>query len=524
MTNVTSFLIEPLSRPVPIYLFGDSHVLPLRDYLLRDTLTGVHFSTHSTYVPGVISANFVENGQLHPALTNALLTQSILSNSGRPLFLEVDQYAMANAFASGLSQSPPIILIRAGEIDSRSFIMQQLANRFDFLLPGYNSTLTPGAQIIPMAAIESHVKRILDPLFLGLEHLRRIGLSHLFLHDLPPPTLNQERFMHQNRYDCPTTTRYKVIKLLNATMAQRCKEIGVGFVDIWSDVTEDDQLRPEFEMDYCHLNRLAARFSLTRLLEQVRCNLESGRVANFARFGFALKDQEPGEIQNGDRPISAYIPPVALPFDPQIEQVEALPDDVSAAFYDWSGEPAVVTFHRWPLSETQIDALFRWVYCSRMTASIQRVLGGDFVIYSSRLISGKNADWEPCPILPPGLMRLLCPLALGDASPEILLDSGDASTAPIMWAPGGSLIYRPNEADVRFGDLGANSLILEAIIGPRHRRQPQFVLSNDHYRWPIDPFQASLAGIRSSPALGSELRVYAPDPRAPETSVTDLTP
>ena len=85
--------------------------------------------------------------------------------------------------------------------------------------------------------------------------------------ELPPPSLDQERFEALHGFNCPIDTRYKATVLFNVVLKETCAKAGATMISIWSEVVDErGYLRAEFELDGVHLNRVASLPTLRRII------------------------------------------------------------------------------------------------------------------------------------------------------------------------------------------------------------------------------------------------------------------
>ena len=99
--------IDAVTKPTPIYVLGDSHVLGFKDLFFRDTYTGGDYYTVSRYYSGFAAGGVSSGGALVPAFVKALEYEGLLKE-GRAAHLRVGPMDLAVAYASGSAQAPAL--------------------------------------------------------------------------------------------------------------------------------------------------------------------------------------------------------------------------------------------------------------------------------------------------------------------------------------------------------------------------------------------------------------------------------
>ncbi|MBA4018459.1 MAG: hypothetical protein C0483_14930 [Pirellula sp.] len=282
-TDPNMVRVEELSKPTPIHLIGDSHILGFKNLLCRDSYTGREYTTAIRYLTGFSAGNFYERGTLGPVLVQALEYEGLLSN-GRATHLGVDAMDIAVAYASGAPQVAPLIVVSVGDIDMRRDVLRKFLTDYDLVLPFANDYPTTGKPPLPYDVAYAFVQELLEPIVAGAKLMHDIGLVRTYLHTVPPPTLNVPLFRKIHSFDCPTATRYKVAAMCNHFLAQRCQELGLPLIDLWPQVTEQGYVQKQFELDGVHLSREANLLSLQILIDHALnntpaiCNVERYRL------------------------------------------------------------------------------------------------------------------------------------------------------------------------------------------------------------------------------------------------------
>lgn len=256
--------VEFLARPIPIYIIGDSHVLIYSNLLFQEKkIFKTNFITRSKYCSGLTANNFTDgDGKLNPILLQALSSEFLLDDNEQGVHL---------AGARDVLVNDPTLVFFCGDIDLRYVFLRQLGPTVDFHLP-FNVTdleqlsSLESPTIIPYALVLEQAKKMLHPLLIGLQKLKTMGFQNVFIHNLPPPTLDEAAYQRLNGYSVPASLRYKATILFNLILEDYANQLELKFLNIWDEVTINNQRNSVFNLDAVHLNKQAAYLSLKKLI------------------------------------------------------------------------------------------------------------------------------------------------------------------------------------------------------------------------------------------------------------------
>lgn len=266
-------MVEYIAQATPIYIFGDSHVLPFKGLALADPphITKVRFSH------GVVAHNFTTpNKELHPLLVQCLSQEGLLirnQHQFQPFHHSASPEAEKRVQFSGRSRQVPLMLWLQGDVDVRAILLKQLGPYADFSLPA--PLQPPPLEALPhpepwaTEQVISQIQVLLRPYCHGLIRLRQQGFTTLFVQGLPPPDPDEHAFEQENGYFCSTLTRYKAVLLFNRLLHQFCEQQGIPYIDIWPWVTCHGVRDPYYHLDSRHLNRHAAILTLQEIIKRL---------------------------------------------------------------------------------------------------------------------------------------------------------------------------------------------------------------------------------------------------------------
>jgi lysophospholipase L1-like esterase len=268
---------------LPVYVVGDSHSLPYRNMVFRERWTGTWVMTRTKYIPGTTAREFFDpqSGEFNADFIAFLEFEGLVRN-GRATHLSMEDTDFFIAKAAGQAVRPPLIMITVGEIDLRGPIMQLLKDSHDFVPPFATSLPLLDKPLVPWDIIDETIDARLGPFMAGLQRLVEAGFRRVYVQSIVPPTRQETRIRELQRYDCPVTVRTKLVKAFNWKLEQKLRSLNLVMIDRWSDLTEGDLLKPEFDVDGVHLPPKGARLLLEALIDDA---IDSrGLVANHPRY------------------------------------------------------------------------------------------------------------------------------------------------------------------------------------------------------------------------------------------------
>ena len=529
--------IAILPQPVPLYMIGESHCMAFRDRLLReDAYFHKNFLTKGIFIPTITAHNFTENGQLHQPLIEALMGEMLMTGGARGW--TPDSITPAHVQTKGTLYRPdlvpvdpygvPTLVFFVGEIALRSAFLRTLGKRtFDlpFEVPGLaavptNEQWERESEAIPFQQVVNLYNQVVGPFFQGLVTLYNMGFSRLYIHSVPPPTLDDREFEWMNGFYTPARLRYKGAHLFNRGFAQFCSQTNVGFLDIWDDVTEAGALRPDFYLDGCHLHPKSAPITLRKLTERLASDsrhpvtqryelaLEEARSESAA--GSPADEWQAAGVATGDAPSDAVKRlRKRLKFDAGVGNVDPRLDWNGAGLVAWSEH-----VHAASLSTEDLQAIFELLYDGSLSQLIQGSAGYDVAAISVRCLRFELGDEQDAPAEqlhredePPGVLR--CVVYLTDVDGEsggFEYRLGD-ETRRVSGAAGTAVLFDGKRVEHRWVRPGAAYEVLDMTLTPRHKVLSRCVVAPGMNNWPVDPYNFSVEGFALYPDEGHPVRL-----------------
>jgi lysophospholipase L1-like esterase len=521
--------LAPIGETFRLFLVGDSHCLAARDLLAADAFTGRNYIVVSKYIPGFSAGAFMKGGKLTPDLLTALESENLVRD-GQFSFSSLSHQELSTNFIAGATGSPPVLILTLGEIDLRGGFLSKLADKYDIVLP-YETpyAVRKGAKIMPYAVARQMAQDMFAPLVQGLLELRKMGLPRVLVMELPPPTLDQERFDALNGFSCPIDTRYKAALLFNEILKEGCAKAGAAVVNVWPEVIDErGYLRREFELDGVHLNRLASLRSLRQILAAA---INEGRqfCVNRQRYELAYKLRETSVPE----PASASAQLLAREFHEHGICRTAISPEAAAriadaleyehdvgnrhARLDWAGD-SVTPFSPFvraaaPDQDT-LDFIYGTLYSTELASVMRLCMGSDVWYANCRAFmsmahqsddSGPQAlHYDGCP---PHVLRAIIYLVdVDEENGPFEYIAEDGTTQHVLGPRGTMFIFDATRLPLRAPPPpGWHRQWVDFVILPRMKSQPRRLLWAGMNNWPGDPFLFSINGMRASPSCADQI-------------------
>lgn len=260
---------------------GDSHALI--GSLMFDDVERKQRITTATYTHWGFNAYDLCNdeGYIGSTLISILRMSSALHsapnfpplNGFPPQLIRVGRWERGeNLQVTNFSREHPYVLC-VGDLNQRGLVKELSEDRLDIEVPFdiggvANLERSNYAATVNFDRICTVVTDTFGSILRGLQILRAAGFSTLYLHCLPPPTTDPIGLKRVLGYHVDISVHYKLSMLINLTFARACAQIGVGFIDTWPLVTENELRKPEFELDPIHLNGEHALLSVQEVHRQ----------------------------------------------------------------------------------------------------------------------------------------------------------------------------------------------------------------------------------------------------------------
>jgi hypothetical protein len=501
-----------VSGATPITFIGDSHTLAYADLVFRDAADEL-FATRSYYCRGITASGFVDaTGNLNADVQQALLAAGFVERVSAGLVARhraSDLHSLQVGIAMQRPRSSPILVFSIGDLDLKFGFIKEFAAG-DFELPaayGFDPAPFPAAatsERVPFALAVSFVRRLLAPYFRGLVMLARLGFEHLYLHALPPQSLDDDAFERINGFRAPARLRYKATRVFNDVLRDFVRDYPeFGLVDTWDRVTTNGVVDAGFHLDDSHLNRRGAVLAV----EDVLADLTRRSVPAAAPAATLAAPQPPSAtatrfaqdgifaIDLGADAAGALRAGLAFAPDPDGARVRG----------DWAGEPLGGSRF---VAGVRPDAAFlercaALLFGGETGVAIADCVGAPFTVASLRVLKAlAPADQQlGVPPLfargetPGGMVRGILYLSGPGPGDEPLVFAARSGAAARLQPPAGTLVlYDPLRFEHR-ESLAGNETVELIFVAITDGAAPRIVSAGSNHFWPLDPAGFDTAGL-----------------------------
>lgn len=523
-----------IGRPTPIYMIGDSHCLIYRDLLFsEDSIFKKTFITKAKYCRGLAAQNFsFKDDSLNNQLIQAMISESLFDENLSAFHLSTSQMTESIALAANQALNEPIVIIFCGDIDLRSVFLKQLGAHSDFILPfkvnleHFSPIQEP--QMIPLNLIIELANKMIQPLFKGLKLLKQSGFEKLYIHCLPAQTLDDKAYEKINGYFSPALLRYKSTLLFNFLFEKFCRKFDINFINIWKEVTVNNQLNPIYHLDHIHLNKQAAFLSLEKLITH---QASSFRVPLIARYLQAWK-----QAMHTFKGIE-FTKNLKLFKEFESNKIVILPDKIENKWIqellaqlefnldvgnqhlrmDWTGNdteaysPHVLTAQ--PSKDT-LKMIFELMYSPIISHSIQSCYPFAYVIPACRPFlskphkeDGRGPQAFHTDKGPPGFIRAIIYLSdVDEKSGPFEYKDKEGHSQYILGSAGTVFFFDANTIEHRGSPpISKERKVLDFVLLPKIEGVPDYILWPGMNHWPVDPYQFSIDGFVTYPEFKNTL-------------------
>jgi hypothetical protein len=322
-----------------------------------------------------------------------------------------------------------------------------------------------------------------------------LGFEHVYVHALPPQTLDDDAFERVNGFRAAARLRYKATRVFNAVLRDFVRDYPeFGIVDTWDRVTTNGVLDPAFHLDDSHLNRRGALLAVEDVL------------ADLARRSVAVAGSavSPAVPRAPSTAATRFAQDGIFAIDLGADAAGALraglsfaPDpDGARVRGDWAGEP--LGGSRFVAAARPDAALLErcaaLLFGGEIGSAIADCVGARFTVASLRAVK-VLAPEDPQLGVPPlfvrgetpaGMLRGILYLTGVGAGDEPLVFAARSGAAARLQPRAGTLVlYDPRRIEHRESLAGSETI--ELLFAARAGDAPGRIVSagSNHY-WPLD--------------------------------------
>ena len=239
-----------------IYIIGDSHALAFQNKMLTLPNYKINFLPKLLYIRGLSIDNILNGQNLRPEINNFLLQSNLVAENNLPSSLSQTRNVLNEQYATGQGFSNQNFLFHCGELYVRHYLKNLIQQ---------NDKLELNEQL--KIKLNNDFSKIIDLYFKILKNLGNQFHLNISIHDICPPTPNDDDFFNLNNYLIPKELRSYSYRLFNQLLEDFSFQNPSIFVCKSRDYLEDNNgfLNKDFEFDSCHADIKYASTSLERI-------------------------------------------------------------------------------------------------------------------------------------------------------------------------------------------------------------------------------------------------------------------
>lgn len=517
--------IEPRALKT-LYVVGDSHVLGFKGKSITLAEFGLVINTSVQYIRGLTAETLVSGQQIHPELAAFFLQQGIITKEGVRAAASADPVLIAEQYSGGMGFQRPLVLFNAGEIYLRKYLGSIYAKAD-----------------VNFAEIQAKFAEIVEKYLTDIKAIQDSFGVFATVHEICPPTGNDQLFKDANNFDCPRAVRATLYRMYNQLLREGARRVGVSFCQSSDYLEVGGLLAKEYDFDGVHAD---PKFTYTSIERVIMSWLHSRTAEQCDRY---VRWCEASGLRSAPPVSQRGISEVFMPFTPgQVAELRAAIDAFDVAVctnptLDWAHGPVTRGYRKYhelvkygDMSPAGLKLLHDVFIEGPFGAQVRALLGAKFSIVNIRpvqsLVHGgdgigqQTMHRDGCP---PGLYRALIYLVDVDENvgPFEYLAS-DKATEPtrVMGKAGATIIFDANAVlhratPPRGGERYALDLLL--LVQPEGCRE--IVHQRKGLTWPVDPYLFDLSA-NCYPAMPGNRWFYPAlvRPQRPGNPIKALTP
>lgn len=485
-------------QPKTIHVVGDSHALAFKRKSIELSDLGMIFSTSVSYVRGIQPSSLAPEGQVHSELAKYFIEGGLITPDGKPLALTDNSAVIAEQYATGAGFQREIVVFHIGEIYVRKYLGS--------VFKGFGAGLDD-IETLFRAQVELYVRTV-------------AGISRSFgffavIHELSPPTDNDDLFEKINGFRCSREHRGGAYRLFNTLLHQYEDQYQVLVCPAMDYLSNDRGcLNSEYEFDGVHADPKYTAASLKRIARAWLYNRSAERSFRYSKWvGHTLTNACTPEISR-----IGLTGPVQA-FDEL--QVATLRGSIGQWQYqacerpsiDWAHVPPNTDYRKFnpAIQYGNVDAaglkvIFDVIIKGPVGDSVRSAIGSKFSVINVRGVKsiahaeeGVGQQAYHRDLCPEGIFRglvYLVDVGENDGGFEFMPADGSPDPIQIHGDSGSWIFFDANAIEHRASPPRAKTRIaLDLILLAIPEQAKEFVLSPEFgLVWPIDPYMFSLSG------------------------------
>lgn len=511
--------------PKTIHVLGDSHALAFKRRSVEIQDVGMIFSSGVSYIRGIQPDTLAPNGKLNPEIGQYLTREGLIAPDGRPVALSEHPGVIPELYATGQGCQNELVVFHLGEIYVRKYLGSLFVNnQFD------------------ADVIANDFRAIVIPYVQSVRAIMKSFDLVAIIHDICPPTGDDEQFEKINKFLIPSDRRGLVYRIFNEVLAESAQKHGV-MVCPSNDYLADQNgcLKAEYEFDGVHADPKYTTQSISRIARHWLCSRTSARTQRYNKW--AEISEQAGDPQKISQ-IGITEPVQAL----DEAQVACVTESLGSFDYqicrkpmhDWSHAPPYTDhpkFHKMieygVVGEKGLKVLHDVFIAGPIGDSIRAHIGSRFAMITARAVrsvahSGEGVGQQTFhrDACPPAIFRGLLYLVdvdENDGAFEYMPLDGSPDPKRVTGAAGSWILFDANVISHRATPPRTRTrLALDFVILAIPDEADELVNSADvGCIWPVDPYMFTLTE-RCYPRVKSKRWFYPSLVAAQPTKIKTL--
>ncbi len=490
--------------PKTIHVIGDSHALAFKHKSISLPDLGMIFSANVSYIRGLQPDTILPNGKLNSGIAQFLINEGLISSDGRPAALTNDPAILSEHYATGECFQTELVVFNVGEIYVRKYL----------------GTLSAD-DLSNDDKIESDFRSVIETYVGNISGMRRAFGLRVCIHELTPPTADDEVFKSVNKIAFPRKRRGEVYKLFNALLAQYTAKAGVNFCHS-NDYLADETgcLNADYEFDGVHADPKYSLISMARVVKIWLYSRTSDSTLRYNTWNALVnKSKLPAKISQ-----IGVTEPVLAVDDAQIKRLRNAVRDLDYFIctrpnHDWGHAPPDKDFPKFKdvikygsIGPDGLELLHEVLVTGSIGDSIRSLIGSKFAIINVRPVESTPHDGDGVgqqafhrDNCPPSIFRGLLYLVDVEGNEggfEYKPVDGSDDPVQVVGKAGSWILFDANAVDHRASPPRTKTrLALDFIILAIPDEADEIVHCADRgIIWPVDPYMFSLGDLCYPPS------------------------
>jgi hypothetical protein len=488
-----------------IYVIGDSHALAFQNKLITLPDNKINFLPKLLYIRGLSIENILNGQNLREEIKNLILQSNLAAENNLPSSLTNNKNILNEQYATGVGFSNQNILFHCGELYIRALLKNLIKQ---------NETIELNDEL--KNQLRATFTKIITLYFNILKSLATQFHFNISIHDICPPTSNDNDFQSLNGYLVPKNLRSYAYGLFNDLLEKLSKDNPNIFLCTSRDYLENENgfLKAEYDFDSCHADMKYASISLERMAVNWLQSRTAERSPRYYKWFEETYNKMPDKVVIPISSIGITEPKNIFNFD----ETKLLKDEVfdyedqlsKHPTLDWASLPiqkrssVSEKIQIGSMGQKGLRLIYNKFFNSNLHEELKKLLNSDFSIINVRPtksephfddgIGPQKFHLDYCP---PAIFRgivYLVDVGEDDGAFEYFPVNNKVSSKKAIGKAGDFFLFDANAIHHRGSPPRNNTRIALDFIILAHKVGIQNVVNtNPGTTWPVDPYLFSLS-------------------------------